>query len=105
MAGKSLFEQYRTPLFTPSVSDSEYDSAIKAIKDNRKDIEKELMAYALAALSRAPNLASLVPYLSKATGIIPSSSLDGTVSLIEDQFRNLINENKIQRTTLPISLH
>lgn len=105
MAGKSLFEQYRTPLFQSRYSDEEWNNAVKAIQENKKDIEKELIGYALMALSRAPNFASLVPFLTKATGIIPSSSVDGTVSLIEDQLRNLINENKIQRTTLPISLY
>ena len=76
----SLFEKYRTPLYVP-IPDSTWDDARQAIRDNRKDIDKELMSFALSAMASNPALAVLVPALSKELGISPSADLESTVGL------------------------
>lgn len=90
----SLFERYRTPSFVPPYKNEEWDNVRKAIRENRKDIDKELMSYALAFMARSPQFAALVPFLSSEIGIIPNANLDGTVNLVEGLLRDIrINRN------------
>lgn len=89
----SLFNKYRTPTFVAPYTDQEWDDVRKAIRDNRKDIDKELISYALSFMSLSPQFASLVPFLSRETGVIPTQDVSGTVSLLE----GILSDIKINR--------
>lgn len=84
----SLFTNYRTPLYTP-MPDKEWDSLREEIRANRKDIDKELIGYALAFMSKVPALAPLVPVLSREIDITPNTNLDETINLFREVLRNL----------------
>ena len=84
----SLFTNYRTPIYKP-MPDSEWDTLREEIRANRKDIDKELMSYALALMSKVPVLAPLVPVLSREIDVIPSTNLDATVDLFRNVLRDL----------------
>ena len=86
----SLFgNNYRTPTFIPPYTDREWDDVRLAIRNNRKDIDKELISFALSFMALNPQLASMVPFLSREIGVIPNPSVNGTISTIEDILRNI----------------
>lgn len=84
----SLFTNYRTPLYTP-MPDKEWDSLREEIRANRKDIDKELMSYALAFMSKVPALAPLIPVLAREIDITPSTNLNYTLDLFRESLKNL----------------
>lgn len=84
----SLFTNYKTPIYKP-MPDNEWDTLREEIRANRKDIDKELIGYALAFMSKVPSLAPLVPVLSREIDVTPSTNLDATVDLFRNVLRDL----------------
>lgn len=81
-----LLEEHKTPSFAPKYSDEEWDEVRKSIRENRKDIDREVIGFALGMMAKNPSTAALVPFLSREYSINPGSDLVGLIGLVEGIF-------------------
>lgn len=81
-----LLEEHKTPSFAPKYSDEEWDAVRKSIRENRKDIDREIIGFALGMIAKDPNIAMLVPFLAREYNANVGSDLTGLIALVEKAF-------------------
>lgn len=78
-----LLEEHKVPTFAPRYSDEQWDAVRKSIRENKKDLDREIIGFALGFMAKNPNLAPLVPFLSREYESNVGSDLAGLIGLVE----------------------
>ncbi len=96
----SIFDKERYPVydFIPKISDEQWDERVKGIRENTKEIDKELIGLALKFLSGKPGFAAILPELIKSYGIDPSDDMTNLLETIRKADQVALRKNPIRKT-------